>query len=85
MTDAEYDVIDELYFFISFEDLLENVSVDEKVLVQILMQMQKKGWVRCFLNSAGEEPSESDLDLENHYKSYHYLATKEGLKAHNSV
>lgn len=84
MTDIEYDIIDELYFVISFKELLDNVSVDEKELVFQLKQMIKKGWVRCFINISGEEPIE-DLDLENQYMNYYYLASKEGLKVHNSL
>lgn len=84
MTDIEYDIIDELYFVISFEDLLRNVSIEEKVLVYQLKEMINKEWVRCFINISGDEPSK-ELDFENQYKNYYYLASKEGLKAHNTL
>jgi hypothetical protein len=84
MTEIEYDILDELYFFISFEKLLESVSLEEKELFVNLKNMIERNWIRVFTDVSGEQPF-NELDLENNYMHYYYLATKEGFQAHNAL
>ena len=84
MTDDEFDVMDELYFLQSFEELKEQVDIEGEKLKEILRNLLSKGWVKCF-ESATESLAIDIIDFESNFDKYHYLATKEGLLAHNSV
>lgn len=83
MTDEEFQIIDTLYFIISFEDIKSELSCEENVLRDKLLGLIQKGWVKCF-KKGSEEELEDLMDFEFQYKNYNYLATKEGLLAHNS-
>ncbi|MCS6832491.1 MAG: transporter [Flammeovirgaceae bacterium] len=83
MSDVEYQVLDELYFVISFEKLKENTGLSEEELKNCLYQMLEKGWIKCFKDKEAREIA-TDIDFENKYAQYQYLATKKGLLAHNS-
>lgn len=82
MTDLEFDVLDELYFVIGFEALLEVTELEEHELYTCLKTLISKGWVKCFKGTDEELPL-SEVDLNRNYKNYSYLATKKGLLAHN--
>ena len=83
MTDAEYDILDELYFVISFADLQEALGIEEQLLKAELSNLVEKKWVKCFGSVSDELPEEA-VDFESNYQNYHYLASKEGLLKHNS-
>ena len=80
MEDVEFDVLDELYFVISYSDLHGSLDLRENDLKDALMTLENKGWIRIY-NTMEEEVSE--FDLVNSFKSYYYLASKKGLLAHN--
>jgi hypothetical protein len=82
MSDLEFDVMDELYFVISFEELLNSLGISELQLKEILSGLYGKGWIKVFSQIEEELPDEN-VDLENQYIKYFYLASKEGLMAHN--
>lgn len=83
MTDVEFDILDELYFVQPFQIIHESLSLNELELKEALSGLLKKGWVKCF-KTVSEEALPSELDFENDYHTYYYLATKAGLLAHNS-
>lgn len=82
MTDAEFDVLDELYFVQPYEHLQSELDLDETELKDTLIGLSEKGWIKCY-TSMDEEVFDQDLDLENNYQRYLYLASKKGLMAHN--
>lgn len=82
MTDLEYDVLDELYFVISFRQLQDTLELEKDELKNILQTLLRKGWAKCFRDQATEMADE-DLDFINDYQEYFYLATKAGLLAHH--
>jgi hypothetical protein len=82
MTELEYDILDELYFITSFNELVDRVDLDQESLKRILKSMFIKGWIRCY-SSPFEEIFPGDVDLENEYVKYLYTASKAGLRAHN--
>ncbi|GAB4335367.1 MAG: hypothetical protein OHK0038_12990 [Flammeovirgaceae bacterium] len=84
MSDIEYQVMDELYFLTSFHKLMENTELEEIQLKNCLENLIKKGWVRCFEDTKGEYPID-EIDFNNKFTDYQYLATKKGLLAHNSI
>jgi hypothetical protein len=83
MTDQEYEIMDELYFVISFEDLMEKLPLSDIELKRALASLLALNYIKC-LGSVSDEIPPRQLDFENNYRKYHYLASKEGLFAHNS-
>ncbi|MCP4460547.1 MAG: MarR family transcriptional regulator [Cytophagales bacterium] len=82
MTDAEFDILDELYFVISFQDLLEQLDMDKTELSKHLKKFYSRGWLRFFSSPDGTADVE-EVSVESLSNSY-LLASKAGLKAHNS-
>jgi hypothetical protein len=83
MTDSEFDIMDELYFISSFEELNKNILMEESELVNALHSLIKKGWVKCLEKETDQEFEIAD-NFKAEFKKYNYLATKAGLLAHNS-
>lgn len=82
MSDREFDVLDELYFLQSFSALERRVTPAGKELAEILQHLIEKGWVRCYC--APEDEIKFDQgSFWKEYHKYYYLASKEGLLAHN--
>ncbi|PIB36150.1 hypothetical protein BFP72_12470 [Reichenbachiella sp. 5M10] len=84
MSDYEYDVLDELYFLISFQELKSNVGMEDEEIRPVLTKLHQKGWIKCF-EAPDEEVKEEEVDLEIDFRKYSYLATKAGLKAHTGT
>lgn len=84
MSDLEYDVLDQLYFVQSFIQLNESLHWDEDMLRDTLEKLLKKGWIKCY-SSPTEGIPEDEIDFPIQYRKYFYLATKEGLFAHNTT
>lgn len=82
MSDLEFDVLDELYFVVSYQHIKEELALEDKTLKSVLQQLLEKGWVRCYL-SASEEALDEEIDFDNKYQTYYYLASKKGLLAHH--
>ena len=83
MSDLEFDVLDELYFLIHFNELLTNTGLDDEDMKPVLAKLLRKGWLRCYIEPE-EEVNTQDIDLEIKFRNYYYLASKEGLVAHNN-
>lgn len=81
MTDLEFDLLDELYFVISFQEILAELSWTSAVLSQELEKLIQKEWIKTIERETMLEltqvPSTAD------YHKYLFLATKKGLLAHN--
>lgn len=83
MTNAEFDVLDELYFIRSYKELGKSLDIRDAILISTLQKLLDRGWVSCYI-SPSEEIEMDIRKLETEYWKYHYLATKAGLRAHNS-
>lgn len=83
MTDLEFDILDEIYFVETFENLHLKLNINAQTLKETLKSMIEKGWVKCFANQYTEVILDTSF-FEEYYQVYYYLATKEGLLAHNS-
>ncbi len=83
MTDLEFEVLDELYFVISFSDLLTATSLEEKRLVETLSSLYDKSWIRVLVDQERDEEPNL-VNLNANANKYFYLASKRGLFAHNS-
>ncbi len=83
MSDLEYDVLDELYFLIHFKELIEVIGLSDDEIKPIMFKLLRKGWLRCY-SEPDHELFDQEIDLETKFRDYYYLASKEGLKAHNN-
>jgi hypothetical protein len=83
MTDPQFDIMDELYFISSFEELMTKLSMEESEVINELHTLIQKGWVKC-IEKDTEADIESPINFKAEFKKYNYLATKAGLLAHNS-
>ena len=82
MSDAEFDVLDELYFVQPYHYLTEELGMSDVQLKPVLSSLLKKGYIKC-LHNMNDEVFEDQLNFEADFKQYFYLATKTGLLAHN--
>ena len=82
MSEEEFEVIDQLYFVTSYKDLNDSCSLNETELLEVLISLSDKGWVKCYAEP-DKEIGLTETDLKKNYDNYEYLATKQGLLAHN--
>ena len=86
MLDKEiaYDVLAELYFVTSYKELAGATGLTDEILKSALINLFKKDWIRCY-DGVDNEVLGDDADLVNRFSNYHYLASKAGLFAHNTI
>jgi hypothetical protein len=82
MSDQEFDLLDEVYFVTSYQDIQAELGWEDAEMKKTLLELYEKGWIKCFAD-ASTELVDSEVDLEKQYQQYHYLASKKGLLAHN--
>ncbi len=82
MSEAEFEIMDQLYFVTSFEDVISLSEINEATVAVVLWKFIDKGWVKCFDGPENEITIAED-DFKTNYAKYHYLASKKGLLAHN--
>jgi hypothetical protein len=83
VTDEEFELLDSLYFISSFDAIKSELRWQELVLKERLIELIKKGWVKC-LETSSDHEIEDMTKFDLNYKNWNYLVTKEGLFAHNS-
>ena len=84
LSEKEFEILDELYFLVSFEELANTLDMEQNILKQVLGGMIEKRWVKCFTEPE-QDIDYHDVDFLNQFDKYHYLASKEGLFIHNSM
>lgn len=84
MTDQEFDILDELYFVISFQELMRNLSWPVEDVLPVLKELVAKELVKCIDPQSEEEVELSAAELDKQYNKILFLATKKGLMEHNS-
>lgn len=82
MNEVEYDIMDQLYFVTSFEDIKQQTGLEDDVILSVLWNFINKDWVKCFKDPEKEVEVRED-DFRTKFEKYHYLASKQGLFAHN--
>jgi hypothetical protein len=83
MNDTEFEILDELYFVISYTELVKIVDGDNQNLSSTLKSLYQNGWIKILSDVDNEWPIES-LDFERDLPSAFFLITKKGLLAHNT-
>lgn len=78
MEEREFDVLEELYFLIHYDQLKRALRMPEDELRNALIGLFNKGFIRCY-QSPVHELFDREVQLERDFRSYYYLASKEGL------
>ena len=81
MTNTQYEIIDALYFVIPFNELIAELDLNERLLVAELHKLHQKGWVRVY--DAIDHELEYHALVDDRFPKYQFLASKQGLIAHN--
>ncbi len=86
ISDAAYELMDDLFFVILFSELEKVVDFAAPELVSLLGELLREGWVDQLQIPRGKLDYEklNRPDFEN-IQEYDYLATKKGLLAYNGV
>lgn len=82
MTDSEFDLLDELYFVIHFDEVFKKLNWEKDVLIKELFNLLEKKWIKI-LNPKSMLEITTPPDTKE-YAQCCFLATKKGLMAHNS-
>lgn len=84
MNEREFEVMDELYFVISFVELMEKLDMNKSMLFDTLTSLIKEEFVRCYKNE--EELDFPDIEFKiDKFEEYRFLASKKGLMEHNTI
>jgi len=83
MSDAEFDLLDELYFVQPYIYLQETLGWEDRVILETLNSLYNQGMIKC-LTQPDEERFDT-VDIFQEGKNLFYLATKKGLMAHNAL
>ena len=85
LSDIEYDVLNALYFVEPFDNILADCPYPETIVKDVLRQLiTRKYVVPMRFDEQKQEYIRSFMYDGDDMRAYAYLATKEGLMAHNS-
>lgn len=85
LNDIEWEILNALYFVEPFQHVLDEVKQPAPIVADCLKQLIHKKYVVALAWSDEKQDYVKTFmyDSDNMH-SYHYLATKDGLMAHNS-
>lgn len=83
MNDAEFDLMDELYFVQSYSYIKETLDWSDSELIATLKILFEQGYIKCLDDPDSERFG--SVDFENEAALLYFLATKKGLMAHNTI
>ncbi len=84
MEELMYQILEELYFIKTINQLEKKLEIDSSVLSLTLWKMIEKGLVKIMMKYDDEiELNKEEFELNS--KNYHYIASKKGLIWHNSL
>jgi hypothetical protein len=85
LSDIEFDVLNALYFVEPFQNILDECKASEPVVADVLKQLIHKKYVTPMqFDEEKQEYIRTFFYDSDNMRAYHYLATKDGLIAHNS-
>ncbi len=85
MSENEFDILDELYFVVSYPDLKSTLSLTDNEICAALQSLIQKGYVKILYPDQDTEYEYNEDKFGQHCQDYYYLATKAGLVVHNSI
>lgn len=85
LSDIEWEILNAIYFVEPFENILAEVNATKAIVADCLKQLIHRKYVVALVwdDEKLDYVKTYMYDSDNMY-NYHYLATKDGLLAHNS-
>lgn len=84
MTDTEFDILDELYFVISFPDLVQKTGQSPAELERNLRSLLEQDLIRSYWPDPDTELAYEESSFAAIVRDSFFLASKEGLLQHNT-
>ena len=84
VTDAEFDILDELYFVTSFADLAQKAGLAPAALERHLRSLLEQGLIRSYWPDPDTELAFEESSFGAIVRDSFFLASKEGLLQHNT-
>ncbi len=85
LSDIDYDILNAVYFVEPFDKILEEVEAPPKVVADCLKHLIDKKYISAMKwDEEKQEYIRSFIYDSDDMKAYRYMATKDGLTAHNS-
>ncbi len=78
MKKEQLEILEELFFISSYDQLTQKISLGENELNRELLELFKKGKVKCY-KSKTSNTEEENLDATKINK-YYYVISKKGLQ-----
>ncbi|MCZ2140980.1 MAG: hypothetical protein LC096_06260 [Bacteroidia bacterium] len=86
LSDIEYEILDAIYFVEPFDKILSECNAPANIVADVLKQLiHKKYVVAMRFDEVEQEYVRSFIYDTDNMHAYAYLATKEGLLAHNGI
>ncbi|WP_026956628.1 hypothetical protein [Algoriphagus vanfongensis] len=82
MSEDEFDLLDELYFVQPYTYLQDTLEWESARILTTLASLYAKGFIKCL--QGPDEERFDQVDILKEGESLLFLATKEGLLAHNT-
>jgi hypothetical protein len=81
----EFDVMDEVYFISSFQQIADNTNATTEELMAVLKSLLQKEFIHQLIyNSTLHDFEKMDKYDEAQLETASYVASRKGLLAHNS-
>lgn len=85
LSDIEYDILNAIYFVEPFDNIVSECREPEKIVADVLKQLIAKKYVSPMrFDEEKQEYIRTYFYDSDDMRAYHYLATKDGLLAHNT-
>jgi hypothetical protein len=85
LTDIEYDVLNAIYFVEPLDNILAECNAPENIVCDVIKQLIAKKYVTPMLfDEQKQEFVRTFFYDSDNMRAYSYLATKDGLMAHNT-
>jgi len=84
LSDIDFDILNALYFVEPFEKIMEEVAAPPKIVADCLKHLIAKKYVVAMrFDEEKQDYIKSFIFDSDDMNAYSYLATKDGLLAHN--
>jgi hypothetical protein len=85
LSDIEYDILNAIYFVEPFDTIKSECKAPEAIIADVLKQLIDKKYVTPMeFDEAKQEYIRTYFYDSDNMRAYFYLATKDGLMAHNT-
>jgi hypothetical protein len=85
LSDIEYDILNAIYFVEPFKTLTSECNTPANIIADVLKQLIDKKYVSPMqFDEQKQEYVRTFFYDSDNMDAYYYLATKDGLMAHNS-